>query len=144
MAGSETDLYFEHLKGQAQFAYFQLGVAASATAFAVHETAESSLQETPWPIGAAVALWALSFGVGCFGMTARQRGMQTNLQYLAAKRGIPPAVDDPELAKVIADAKRITQNDLDRPMIRFRWQLYTLFGGALFYIGGHIMQMAGR
>ena len=137
-----TELYFEHLKGQAQFAYFQLGVAASAIAFAVHETDGHALSDTPWPIGAAVALWAVSFALGCFGVDARQRGMNTNLQYLEAKRDIPAALIDDELRTVLSKAKAITQKDLDRPRARFRWQQWTLFAGALFYIAGHIVQMA--
>lgn len=144
MGTSHTDLYFEHLKGQAQFAYFQLGVAASAIAFAIHETDGHALRETPWLIGLAVALWAISFALGCFGVTARQRGMLTNLQYLEATRDAPPlaTIGDAELVRVLTDAKRITQQSLDRPGPRFRWQLWTLFFGALAYIGGHVMQMA--
>lgn len=53
---NDNDLYFEHQKSIAQFAYFQLGIAASAIAFAMHQTADRSLDSVPWPIGLAVFL----------------------------------------------------------------------------------------
>ena len=75
MADTHVDLVFEASRGQAQFAYFQLGLAASAIAFAVHETEGKSLADTPWPIGLAVGLWGMSFVAGCLGVEARHRGL---------------------------------------------------------------------
>jgi hypothetical protein len=137
-----NDLYFEHLKGQAQFAYFQLGVAASAIAFAVHETKGQALSDTPWPIGLGTALWAVSFAVGCFGMQARQRGMATNLRYNEFIDAYRSDVTNHDAMEVFANAKAIAQEHVERPRIRFRWQQWTMFAGALAYIAGHVMQMA--
>lgn len=137
-----NDLYFEHIKGQAQFAYFQLGVAASAIAFAVHETKDQALSDTPWPIWLGTALWAVSFAVGCIGMQARQSGIVANMRYLELTRGVVPERLDPALQRAFAEAKDTTQADLDRPVTRFRWQQWTLFAGALAYIAGHVMHMA--
>lgn len=142
MANPNLELYFEHTKSQAQFAYFQLGLTASAIAFAVHETDGHSLIDTPWPIGVAVALWGASFAIGCFGLDARQRGMMTNLQYLEVVKDVPRVGADPALVAVISKAKGIVQTDIDRPLPRFRRQLHMLFLGAIAYIGGHIMDMA--
>lgn len=142
MANPNLELYFEHTKSQAQFAYFQLGLTASAIAFAVHETDGHSLIDTPWLIGVAVALWGSSFAIGCFGLDARQRGMLTNLQYLEVTKDVPRVNADPALVAVMTKAKGIVQTDIDRPLPRFRRQLHLLFLGAVAYVGGHIMDMA--
>lgn len=142
MASPNLDLYFEHTKSQAQFAYFQLGLTASAIAFAIHETDGHALIDTPWPIGVAVALWGASFAIGCFGLDARQRGMLTNLQYLEVTKDVSRVNADPALVAVMTKAKRTVQTDIDRPLPRFRRQLHLLFFGAVAYVGGHIMDMA--
>jgi hypothetical protein len=142
MTSNTTQLIFELHKGQAQFAYFQLGVAASAMAFAIHETAGLSLSDAPWPLAVAVALWALSFALGCFGMDARQDGIQSNAAYLRAFGDLPDQLAGSEGAKVVGGAKDTVTKALRKPVTRFRWQKWALFAGALFYIGGHIMQMA--
>jgi hypothetical protein len=141
MTTSRNELHFEHIKGQAQFAYFQLGGAASAIAFAIHQTNDRSLQDTPWPLGVAVIFWAISFALGCLGMTARQQGIATNVRFLDATQGAHPNVLQQIAGQAYDDALKITQNDLDRPVKRFRWQLWTLFAGALFFIAGHVMDM---
>jgi hypothetical protein len=142
MTSNTTQLIFELQKGQAQFAYFQLGVAASAMAFAIHETGGLPLADAPWALGLAVTLWALSFALGCFGIDARQDGIQSNAAFLRAFGDLSAQPVGSEGANVVARAKDAVAKDLRKPVTRFRWQKWTLFAGALFYIGGHIMQMA--
>jgi hypothetical protein len=142
MSERATQLIFESHKSQSQFAYFQLGLAASAIAFAVHQTASASLTNTPWPIGLGVALWAISFALGCFGIDARQNALLANAKYLQLTHGIAPAQADEELAQLIKEMEQDVGNALDRPVARFRWQKWLLFAGALAYIAGHVMQMA--
>jgi hypothetical protein len=142
MASNATQLIFELHKGQAQFAYFLLGAAGGAIAFAIHETAEVSLADAPWPLGLAVTLWALSFAFGCFGIDARQDGLHANALFLQVFGDIPDPQANPAVGKVLEDAKKTVQKELGKPIARFRWQKWTLFAGALAYIGGHVMQMA--
>lgn len=71
MASNSTELTFEFIRGQGQFSYFLLGVAASAIAFAIHETEALPLADAPWPLAVAVSLWSLSFALGCAGIEAR-------------------------------------------------------------------------
>lgn len=142
MSERVAQLIFEHHKGQGQFAYFQLGVAASAMAFAIHETAGTSLQDAPWPLGLAVVLWATSFAIGCFGLDARQWGLNSNATFLQLTEDIPPQPMGSELAKTIGEMRAKVGNDLNRPIARFRWQKWALFAGAVAYICGHVMQMA--
>lgn len=136
-----AQLILETHKGQAQFAYFQLGVAASAMAFAVHETADTPLSEAPWPLGVAMVLWAASFALGCFGLEARQGGLASNAALLQAIGGVPPEQRGP-LAETIDQAKTDVEKNLSRPGRRFRWQKWTLFFGAIAYVAGHVMHMA--
>ena len=143
MDDNATALIFEHLKSQAQFAYFQLGVAASAIAFAVHETDGRALRSTPWPIGAAVAIWAFSFGAGCFGIELHQQGMRSNAAFLVATRGMgSESLLASEAQQFVKWAKTLTQADLNRPGRRFRWQMWSLFAGGFAYVAGHVMAMA--
>lgn len=143
MMNRATELFFEHQKSISQFAYFQLGVAASAIAFAVHQTKDQALQDTPWPIGAAVVLWALSFALGSFGIGARVRGLAANTQLLFAKEGFPP--EWISALEQLPDYKKSVQtvdNAAQRPGGFFRWQMTTLFFGAIAYVAGHVMHMA--
>jgi hypothetical protein len=142
MSDNASQLIFELHKGQSQFAYFQLGVAASAIAFAVHQTANTSLVDAPWPLAVAVGLWALSFALGCFGLDARQAGILSNASFLQLSREFAAEATDPAFTQTFEEIKADVKKDLRRPATRFRWQKWTLFAGALFYIGGHVMQMA--
>ena len=138
-----TQLIFEVHKGQSQFGYFLLGVAARAIAFAIHDTAGVSLRDAPWPLGVAVALWAISFALGCFGLEARQAALASNAAFLRALQDTPAQARDlPEIAKAIETTKSNVEKNLKRPRDRFRWQQWTLFAGAVAYIAGHVMQMA--
>lgn len=138
-----TELYFESHKSISQFAYFQLGVAASAIAFAVHETDGRSLYSTPWPIGAAVALWALSFFLGSLGVNARIRSINLNAAFLIAKEKFPPEWrGELERLPEHSEFERDIELSANRPTPLFRWQLRFLFFGALAYIAGHLMDMA--
>jgi len=142
MSEREAQLIFEALKGQSQFAYFQLGVAASAIAFAIHETAGVSLADAPWPLGLAVALWALSFALGCFGLDARERALHQNINFLRETSNIPPQLRTANIAEAIDEFRDTVGERFERTGRRFRWQKWALFAGALAYIGGHMMQMA--
>lgn len=135
-----TQLILETHKGQSQFAYFQLGVAASAMAFAVHETSGISLADAPWPLGVGMVMWAISFALGCFGLEARQAGLASNAALLQALQAVPPQMHG-AMADTIEEAKFDVGKTLARPGLRFRWQKWTLFAGALAYIAGHVMQM---
>ena len=142
MSDNASQLIFEIHKGQSQFAYFLLGVAASAVAFAIHETAGMPLSQAPWPFGLAVGLWALSFALGCFGMDARQDGLHTNALFLQVFAGVPAQLMNAEAAAAVERAKEMVKADLRKPGILFRWQKWALFAGALAYIAGHVMHMA--
>lgn len=138
-----SELFLEHQKSVSQFAYFQLGVAASAIAFAVHQTKGRSLDDTPWPIGAAVICWAISFALGSFGVDARLHGLARNARLMMGMEKIPPQFHEalketPQYAETEAEVEEA----VNRPQTRFRWQMRFLFLGALAYVAGHIMDMA--
>lgn len=139
MTDNRQELVIELKKSQAQFAYFQLGGAASAIAYAVHETQGRSLHDTPVPMIVAVFLWALSFFFGSLGESARMRGLETNVAFLDFMRGIPAHLRKTPLTK---DAHETARKDAARPVRLFQLQLWTLFAGAVLYIVGHGLQMA--
>jgi len=137
-----AQLTFEQLKGQSQFAYFQLGVAASAIAFAIHETQNLRLADAPWPIGLGAGLWALSFALGCFGIQARQGALYINAAYLQTMQQIGPAAYHTDLSDLVEQMRNDVEASLSRAGLRFGLQMWALFAGALAYVAGHIMHMA--
>lgn len=140
-----TDLFFEHSKGLSQFAYFQLGIAASAIAFTVHQTRDMSLSEAPWPLGVAVVLWALSFVFGCAGLQARTDGIGQNAKILFLSERIHPTLrNDLEVAEAYREWSADVDDAMAKPHARFRLQVWSVFVGAIAYISGHIMLMAGN
>jgi hypothetical protein len=142
MSEREAQLIFETLKGQSQFAYFQLGVAASAIAFAVHETAGVSLADAPWPLGLGVGLWGFSFALGCFGLDARENALHHNINFLKEITNIPPQLKTGQINQAIDEFRDSVGERFERAGRRFRWQKWVLFAGALAYIAGHMMMMA--
>lgn len=140
MSTKANELIAEFSKGQSQFAYFQLGIAASAIAFAIHETNGKSLADTPVLTGAAVALWAFSFAFGCFGLGARLRGINSNARYLRME--ILAVGLAGQIQQDLKDAQADADRDVKKPVKWFGAQMWVLFLGALAFIGGHIQQMA--
>lgn len=144
MSEKVTQLIFEAHKSQSQYVYFQLGVAVSAIAFAVHETKELPLSQAPWPLGLGVALWAMSFVLGGLSLEARSAGLTGNANYLladgdaqkfgiAGKEGIKQAIEN---IRTGVEARFEAQGRWAK------WQKWTLFLGALGYVAGHLMRMA--
>lgn len=142
MTDAHQDLVLEVIKSESQFAYFQLGVAASAIAFAVHQTREQALIDTPWAIGVGVGLWALSFVAGCFGIGSRQKGLYQNINLIAAARGSKDIQHLPEIVDAMKGLLKRTEDASAKPRTRYRIQQLLLFAGAVAYIAGHIQQMA--
>jgi hypothetical protein len=145
MSDGYKTLHAEFLRGQAQFAYFLLGVAASAVAFAIHETSGRSLSLTPWPYGLGVVLWALSFALGCFGVQNRQDAITSNANFLLALQKIPAAYRDvPDFASMITEAENKVKDAGRKPIQLFSSQQWLFFFGSLAYLAGHILDMYHR
>ena len=142
MSENRTQLVFEAHKAQSQFAYFQLGLTASAIAFAIHQTRDASLADTPWPFGLAVAAWALSFAMGGFGLDAHKQGLLSNAGLLKALDETPHEYRQGDIARAIETAMDLVGKDLNRPVTLFRLQKWLLFVGALAFIAGHLTNMA--
>lgn len=142
MSEQANTIILEHHKSTLQFCYFQLGLAASAIAFAVHETEGHPLRTTPVLIGAAVLCWALSFFVGCFGIEAYQRSLRTNAEFLRLKQEASGYVLNAELMESMEKARTRVGTEAERPHRRYRAQLWLLFVGAVAYVGGHVIEMA--
>jgi hypothetical protein len=133
-----NDLKTEFQKSQAQFAYFQLGAAASAIAYAVHETKGQSLSTTPYLIIVGVFVWMASFFFGCIGEDARLGGMVTNIHFLDLTKGLTPAEMQSE---IISKMTHDTKEAVGRGPKFFKRQLWLFFVGSALYVAGHGWQM---
>lgn len=55
---------------------------------------------------------------------------------------MPPQPEGSPGAQTINEARNTVEADLNKAAVRFDYQKWTLFAGALFYIAGHVMHMA--
>lgn len=113
---------------------FLLGVAASAIAFAIHETSDRSLSWSLLPIAAAVAAWSLSFAGGILHSHSVQIAIAANKAQNYAEK-----VGDPEDYRRARESFRRANKTAAR---RYKLQLWSLLAGAIFYIVGQAMHMA--
>ncbi len=138
-----TELFFEHQKSVSAFAYFQLGLTASAIAFAVHQTKDATIAQTPWPIGVAVTLWAVSFFCGGLGLEARNKAIMLNARFLILQAQLPAGYQQsPEWQTTVARMEADVEQVMQSPPVRFRWQMRLMYLGAIAYVAGHVMKMA--
>lgn len=145
MSENFRSLYGEYHKGQAQFAYFLLGVAVSAIAFTVHMTSDRLLFDTPWHYGAAVFFWGSSFLAGCAGIERRQDGLSFNAKFIQAVDELHPNIRAaPGMKEAIVRFKHDVTAAGTKAIWRFTLQRWFLFLGAVFFIAGHIYDMADR
>jgi len=140
---SRDELYRTHAEGQTKFAYFVLGVAASAIAFAIHSTTGQALNWSHAPIGVAVILWSASFFFGLRYLSLRQGFLHINMDLAMLQEGrFRPewqGMSPQEVEEIIRAAIAKADPKMGTVYLRQQW---TLFGGALFYIAGHVLQMA--
>lgn len=128
------DILEEHHASEvSKHRYFLLGIAASAIAFAFHETADRALTPSLAVIGAAILAWAASFGCGLKANVLTQHAilLNRNVNRAESKREVP----DSWVEKV--------RGALSSTMVSlksyFNWQMYFLPIGAVLYLTGHIM-----
>jgi hypothetical protein len=88
MAGKPLiDRYHDDLS---KLVYFLQGVAASAIAFALHETADRPPSLSLLIIGLAVGVWAFAFAAGILFWHAIQTAMKANMGLIAVEKGEAP------------------------------------------------------
>ncbi len=139
------EIYKQHSDSQSRFAYFLLGAAGSAVAFAVHQTKDDALSLLHIPLGVAVVAWSASFMLGLRYLGYRQVLMSANLEMLKLQDGThhlgPQGVVVPEYVEI---ARKACDEINEKAGARARWQQRFLVVGALAFIAGHVLEMAGR
>ena len=115
---------------------FLLAMAASAIAFAFHETTDRPLSWSLALVGLAVFGWAISFAAGPRYSSCRAGAYKANLMGLkAGKRG------DPVTEAQCYDA---AESFNDKGSIAAEVQRWALLAGALLYAIGHVWYLPIR
>jgi len=141
-----TTLFKEHRTAQDKYTYFLLAAVGAAVAFALTQTRDAALVRSHALLGGALALWALSFILGCRQLQYVQSNLYANGELLAVKSSLHPKVPaHPDYIRAASEGIRdaMTTN-ADRAAWSGRWQFRSFVAGALLYIAWHILQMYAR
>ena len=131
---------------QDKYVYFILAIAASAIAFTVQVTKESTFNLTLIPLGVAVFCWALSFFCGCRQLQYVNSILYSNGEYLRIKEGIHPDVGNhPHLIQAASEGimGAISSNQ-DKANSYANWQFRLVVGGGGAFICWHLLEMSAR
>ena len=115
-----------------QAAFIQ-GVAASAIAFAIHETSDRTPSFSLIPITMALCCWAGSFACGVLNNHARQAAIAANIGANVAHDGGRTDLEDKALSRFASHTR-----SAGRYYMR---QLWLILAGAVLYVGGHGMHI---
>ena len=117
--------------------YFLQGVAASAIAFAMHETSDREPSLSLLIIAFAALAWACSFGAGVVNARRGELVLKRMLALELLDAGVGPIDQRPEVEqKMKRDNKRVS--------LAHQVQVWTLLSGAILYAGGHGLHLAER
>jgi len=115
-----------------QAAFIQ-GIAASAMAFAIHETSDRTPSLSLIPIAIALSCWAGSFACGVLNNHARQAAIAANIGANVAHDRGRTDLEDKALVRFGSHTRLA-----GRYYIR---QLWLILAGAVLYVGGHGMHI---
>lgn len=130
-----------HNELTSKLTFFLQGIAASAVAFALHETSDRPPGTSLIVIGAAIASWAASFAGGIVSTQSNQVAARAGVALDLIDAGRGPTAKKPE-------AKRQWDKYIRRSIWAHRVLVWGLLLGAVLYATGHTMHtftpMAGR
>jgi len=144
MNEANRDLFGEFQRSQVQIIYFVLGVAASAIAFAIHQTDGRPLSFYLIPIGGGVLLWSASFVAGLLALQSRQEQLRLNYQNNSARDDATAGqfINSPEVKAILDEQMAELRRNASLVLTFATAQRWLLFVGALAYLGGHVWRMA--
>lgn len=139
----EIELARHYRTTQERYIYFQIAAAGSAIGFALTQSKLEPLQWLHFPLGVAVAMWAMSFIAGIRVIEYLGSVVFMNYDYLVKKRELlsyeTGGVKGFEMLNTLADSvMRVKQK---RCAFWRRVQTWCLLLGALSYIVWHGIRM---
>lgn len=143
MSEAHVELYRHHRDLQTKYAYFLLGVAASAIAVAVHFTEN---REAQWSLiiwGLAVLSWALSFYSGCKHLAYSEVVVFSNIEFLRIRSGMHPEVGtDPVVMQAASQGiNDAIETNVNRGKAWASAQFGLLVLGGVFFVIWHVVEM---
>lgn len=140
------ELWLQHRAGQDKYTYFLLAVTASAIAFAVQKTSDSTLTWSLAPLGLAVIGWGGSFYCGCRNLIWVQASLMANYNLLQLHTGShPDQPDHPELVAVaITGVKSAIESNINNAQAYAISQFRLAITGAVLFLIWHVIELYVR
>lgn len=143
MSERELEVYKAYRDHETRYVYFLLAAAGAAIAFAVNTTGDTGLQISQIPLGAAVVLWGLSFFFGCRWIGSSSSVLFSNHELLKVQGGTHPMAGRHPQAIAIAEGvlREAIQEAGEAVQKQAKKQLWTLYGGAVFFLLWRLIEM---
>jgi hypothetical protein len=140
------ELWLQHRAGQDKYTYFLLAITASAIAFAVQKTSDSTFSWSMAPLGLAVLAWGGSFYCGCKNLIWVQTALMANYNLLQLRGGIhPQQPDHPVLSEAaMRGVHSALSSNVDRAQSYALSQFRLAIAGALLFLGWHVIEIYVR
>ena len=140
------ELWLQHRAGQDKYTYFLLAITASAIAFAVQKTSDSTFSWAMAPLGLAVLAWGGSFYCGCKNLIWVQTALMANYNLLQLRGGVhPQQPDHPALSEAaIRGVHSALNTNVDRAQSYALSQFRLAIAGALLFLGWHVLEIYVR
>lgn len=140
------EIHKQHRTSQDKYTYFLLAVTASAVAFSVQKTDNSTLSLSMIPLGFAVLVWGISFFFGCQNLRWVQASVHANYSLLQLERGVHPEQPDhpQELELAKSGVRSALESNINKARCYGQWQFWLLIVGVVLFLGWHITEMVLR
>ena len=123
----EQHVFVAFAREHPKFIYFLLATAAAATGYALGDISEDeTLRWAHFLLGAAVAAWMLSFGIGCMRLISMLSGLYEVSTDLDPPEPYYTYIKEGDRAQLAAAT--------DAASSSAKWQMWCFFGGVAFYV----------
>lgn len=139
----EIEVYRTLRTSQDKYSYFLLAAAGAAIAFSVTQTQDDVLGWSQSPLAVAVALWGVSFYLGCQSIRYVNSTLYANGDLLKVEAGRHPSVGDhPQMMMAASEGIRSAiESNSQKTQSLGEWQFRTLIAGAAFFVLWHVIEM---
>lgn len=137
------EVYRALREAQTRYTYFLLATAGAGIGLAVNQTQGLPLVTSQGPLGLAVLSWGLSFVFGCRHLAYVASTLYANLEFLRVESGQHPEVGQhpQRVAAASEGIRKAISSNVERANRLGHWQFWFLVGGAVLYVGWHVLEM---
>lgn len=139
----QLEIYKQHSAANDKYTYFLLAAVGAAIALTINQTQAAKLLPSQIPLGIAVALWGLSFYLGCRHLRLVQATLHANGALLRVQDGEDPmAGRHPQAIGIASEVLReIIEKHSTGANRAATWQFRYLVLGGVSYLAWHVYEM---